>query len=118
MDLQTSASLNSTLRLKQVLRTTGLSKESWINDRIPLRPGSPKGTAEHATKPEYAITRNGRSRRLGTQQSGERVSSALWMNGLSPGSAELHLMDTKIYCDKTTDSFWLKLLPEDPTRGR
>ena len=46
------------------------------------------------------------------------MSSALWMNGLSPGSAELHLMDTKIYCDKTTDSFWLKLLPEDPTRGR
>ena len=41
MDLQTSASL--TLALKQVLRTTGLSKESWINDRIPLRPGSPRG---------------------------------------------------------------------------
>jgi hypothetical protein len=33
----------------------------------------------------------------------------------SPDPAQLHLVGTKIYFDKSTGSFWLKLLPENPT---
>jgi hypothetical protein len=45
----------------------------------------------------------------------EHVFGKISFDKGSPGPAQLHLVGTKIYFDKSTRSFWLKLLPENPT---
>jgi|HubBroStandDraft_1064217.scaffolds.fasta_scaffold48939_2 prophage regulatory protein len=136
------ASPNTILRLTDVLRRTGLSRstlynriakgefphqvslggraigwikgevEDWINDRISLRPRSADWNSEGALKEGIANLSGARGRRSRPQRSTEPTSCTVSVNDGSPDPAELHLVGTKIYFDKSTGSFWLKLTAE------
>ena len=138
-------SLKMILRLAEVLESTGLSRatlynrisegefprqvslggravgwlksevDSWISERIRLRPGSPTETSGWATERGHGAGRDDRSGRRRTQQSAERVNCTLSMNGGAPNQADLHLVSTKVYFDKSSGCFWLKLVDEGST---
>jgi prophage regulatory protein len=141
MDFQRSdTSPQMILRLRDVLKRTGLSRatlykkiangefprqislgaraigwlkgevESWINERVQLRP-QPAGGSENTSENGIAI---GKGLRIGIQ--GQRFTEprgcVISANDGSPDPAQLHLVGTEVYFDKSSGSFWLKLLPE------
>jgi prophage regulatory protein len=136
------ASPSTILRLAEVIRMTGLSRstiynriaqgefphqvslggraigwlkgevEDWINDRISLRRGSATWSSERAREEGIANTKGPSNRRPGTQRLIEPTSCIVSVNDGAPDPAELHLVGTRIYFDKSTGSFWLKLTAE------
>jgi prophage regulatory protein len=130
------------LRLADVLRKTGLSRstlynriakrefphqvslgghaigwlneevEDWINERALLRPGSAVRDSDQESDAAYAIHNDSQSRKHGTQRSTESISCIVSVNGGSPDLAQLYLVGTKLYFDRSSGIFWLKLLPE------
>jgi prophage regulatory protein len=135
------------LRLTEVIRRTGLSRstlynriatrqfphqvslggravgwvraevEDWIAERTKFRPGQATSISQDAPRGP-AIPKSIRSGRPESQRSTEPTKCIISSENDSPNPAQLHLVGTKIYYDKSTGSFWLKLLPEDPTRER
>lgn len=117
---RSDAAPDTILRLSDVLKRTGLSRatiynriaknefphqitlgeravgwlnsevESWINRRILLRPGPP---------PEMLVSES---------REGDAIPNCTG----APDLAQLRLVSTKIYFDKSNGSFWLKLLTE------
>jgi prophage regulatory protein len=136
------ASPKTILRLTEVLRLTGLSRstlynriaqgefphqvsiggravgwpkcevEDWINDRISLRPGSPNWNSERASAEGFANPKGTPSRRPGSQRFTKPTSCIVSVSDSAPDPAELHLVGTRIYFDKSTGCFWLKLTAE------
>lgn len=137
------------LRLNEVLRRTGFSRSTlcnriaknefphqislgdraigwlegevanWIGRRISVRPGSSTKISEDEVESAIAIPMSAQGRRSDTQRSSEPIRCVLAVNEGSPDLAQLHLVNTKLYFDRSTGSFWLKLLAEDPAcRGR
>jgi len=126
------------LRLTDVLKRTGLSRstiynriaknefqrqvslggravgwlngevENWINERILLRPGSPIGISEH--KPHMENPQGKHSGKKGERR--PTVNCVISVSNGSPDQEQLCLAGTKIYFDRNSGSFWLKLLPE------
>ncbi len=90
--------------------------DDWISERIRLRPGSATGIPKSVPEAAYAIPRSDQSRRSDTQRSPEPISCVLAVNEGSPDLAQVQLVNTKLYFDRSTGSFWLKLLAEDPVR--
>jgi prophage regulatory protein len=135
------------LRLTEVLQRTGLSRstlcnriatrqfphqvslggravgwvrrevENWIDERTQLRPGLAASISQDAAPREFANPKSIRSGRSEIQRSTEQKST-LSSDNDSPVPAQLQLVGTRIYDDKSTGSFWLKLLPEYPARRR
>ena len=133
---------NRILQLKEVLQRTGLSRatlynriaksdfphqvslggravgwikgevEDWINERIPLRPGSAKMTPEAEPHDAIAISAGSRSGKRGEQPSTKPIECLISVNNGSPDPAKIQLVGTMLYFDKSTGSFWLKLHPE------
>jgi prophage regulatory protein len=137
------------LRLPEMLRMTGLSRstlynriakkefphqvplgdrvvgwlkrevDDWISERIRLRPGSRTGISDGVVESANTVPRNAQSGRSEIQRQPDPISCVPAVNEGSPDLAQLDLVNTKLYFDKSTGSFWLKLLPEDPAcRGR
>jgi prophage regulatory protein len=135
------------LRLREVLQRTGLSRstlynriakrqfphqvslggrsvgwvrgdvEDWIAERIHLRPELATSISEDGSPRGFAIPKSIRSGRSEIQRSTEPTKYIISSDNDSPNPAQLHLVGTKIYYDKITGSFWLKLLPERPAGG-
>jgi len=61
----------------------------------------------------YAVPTGIRSKGLGPQRSTVPTSCIVSVNEGSPDSTQLHLVGTKIYFDRSTGSFWLKLTAEN-----
>lgn len=131
------------LRLTDVLRSTGLSRaalynriakgefphqislggrsvewlkaeiDNWINERIRLRSGPAREFSETTSNQENAVLNRHRSGQPGVERFPDRVNCTISVNEGSPDPAELSLVSTKLYFDRTTGSFWLKLLPEE-----
>jgi prophage regulatory protein len=143
MDFQRSGSSpEMILRLRDVLKRTGLSRstlynriangefphqislggraigwfkgevEDWINKRVQLWP-QPAGTSENASEEGNAIGKGVGTGRRGIERSTEPLGCLVSVNGGSPDPAQLHLVGTKVYFDRSSGSFWLKLLPEE-----
>ena len=136
------------LRLREVLQRTGLSRstlynriakrqfphqvslggravgwvrgevEDWIIERTLLRPELATSISEDGPPEGLAIPKSIRGGRQEMQRSTEPTRYTITSDNKSPNPAQLDLVSTKIYYDKGTGSFWLKLLPEDPARGR
>ena len=133
------------LRLGEVLRRTGLSRstlynriaknefphqvslggraigwikgevEDWINERTNLRPERTAGIPKRAHEDGYAIPKGLQSGKTESQQSIERAFCTVSVSDSSPDPTNLHLVGTKVYFDRITGSFWLKLVAEDST---
>jgi hypothetical protein len=86
--------------------------EDWINQRILLRPGLAKMCPEAEPHEAIAIPAGSRSEKRGEQPSTKPNNCLISVNNGSPNPAQLHLVGTKIYFDKGSGIFWLKLLPE------
>jgi prophage regulatory protein len=142
------ASPNTILRLTDVLRRTGLSRstlynriangkfphqvslggramgwlnsevEDWINELIALRPGSANWNSERTLEEGIANPTSARSRRPEPQRFTKPTSCIVSVKDGAPDPAQLHLVGTKIYFDRSTGSFWLKLDAEDSIRHR
>ena len=130
------------LRLTDVLKRTGLSRstlynriarnefphqvslggravgwlngevENWINGRKLLRSGSAAGTSERALHDEEGIIESTRVEKRERPRSTEKASSMTFGNSSSPDPKKLHMVSAKLYFDKSSGSFWLKLCPE------
>jgi prophage regulatory protein len=87
--------------------------EDWINERTHLRSGLAKGIWESRVDDGVVIPKGTRPGRQGTRP-GLPTNCRLSTEDGSPDPAQLHLVGTKIYFDKSTGSFWLKLIPENP----
>jgi prophage regulatory protein len=134
------------LRLREVLQRTGLSRstlynriserqfphqvslggrtvgwvreevEDWVAERTLLRPELAWSISEGGSPKRFA-PKSIRRGRPEMQRSTEPTKYIISSDNDSPNPAQLHLVGTRIYYDKSTGSFWLKLLPEDPARG-
>jgi prophage regulatory protein len=142
MDFQRSGSSpEMILRLRDVLKRTGLSRstlynriangefphqislggraigwfkgevQDWINERVRLRP-QPGGASENASEEGNAIGKGVGTGTWAIQRSTEPPGCVVSVNDGSPDPAQLHLVGTKVYFDRNSGSFWLKLLPE------
>lgn len=135
------------LRLTEVLRRTGFSRstlymriadkefphqvslggravgwikgevDAWLNERKRLRPGGTAGISYSASEAAYATPGAVQSERQDTPQAAKPTSCVVFVNDVSPDMAQLHLVETKLYFDTSTGSFWLKLLAEDSASG-
>jgi prophage regulatory protein len=133
------------LRLTEVLQSTGLSRamlynriakgefprqvslggraigwikgevEDWISERISLRPECAAGIPERAPDDGYAIPKGIQNGCEESRRSMGRACCALSVNDGSPDPTNLHLVGTKVYFDRSTGSFWLKLVAEGST---
>jgi prophage regulatory protein len=86
--------------------------EDWITERTHLRPGLATADSEDVSPKGSAISKSIRSGRPEIQRSTQPTKYMISSDNDSPNPAQLHLVGTKIYYDKSTGSFWLKLLPE------
>lgn len=130
------------LRLRDVLRRTGLSRatlynriaknefphqislggtavgwisrevESWIEERTLLRPRSATGGSVSEQHGGNAVKSNIHYARKEKPRSSESANFQLSVSNGSPDPAQLHLLGTKIYYDRSSGCFWLKLLTE------
>ncbi len=130
------------LRLTEVLKRTGLSRstlynriaknefphqvslggravgwlkgeiEGWINERTHLRPGSATGISERGADEWFAILKGIPNERPRMRQFIDPTRCKTSVNDGAPDSAQLSLVGTKIYFDRSTGCFWLKLLAE------
>ena len=129
------------LRIREVLQRTGLSRstlynriakrqfphqvslggravgwlkgdiEGWINERVHLRPGTGTGISERRSDERFATPEDVLVKDRGGL-SIEPTKYKISVNDAAPDPAELSLVGTKIYFDRSTGSFWLKLLAE------
>jgi len=147
--LESKASPDAILRLSEVLRRTGFSRSTLykrisnnefphqislggraigclerevadlIGRRIRLPPGSSTEISDSEVASAIAIPKSAQGRRSDAQRSSEPIRCVLAVNEGSPDLTQLHLVNTKLYFDRSTGSFGLKLLAEDPPcRGR
>jgi prophage regulatory protein len=144
MDTQRSTT-DTILRLSEVLRRTGFSRSTlynrisknefphqislggraigwlerdvsdWIGQRIRLRPGLATGISDDEVESAAVISVSAGRRNIHTQRTSEPIRCVLAVNEGSPDLAQLHQENTKLYFDKSTGCFWLKLLAEEPT---
>jgi len=91
--------------------------EDWIAERTHSRPGLATANSEDRSPKGFAVPKTIQSERTQIQRSLEPTKYIISSDNDSPNPAQLRLVGTKIYYDKSTGSFWLKLLPEDPTRS-
>ncbi len=142
MDSKGETTPDMILRLTEVLKRTGLSRstlynriaknefphqvslggravgwlngeiEGWINERIHLRPGLATGISDCGSDERFAMLKGVPSERPGMRRSGYPTRCKISINEGAPDSAQLSLVGTKIYFDRSTGHFWLKLLAE------
>lgn len=133
------------LRLSEVLRRTGFSRSTlynrisknefphqislggraigwlerevsdWIGQRIRLRPGLSTEICEDEVGTAFVGLVSAEERRIHTQRISELIRCVLAVSEGSPDLAQLHQVNTRLYFDRSTGSFWLKLLAEEPT---
>jgi prophage regulatory protein len=133
------------LRLSEVLRRTGFSRSTlynrisknefphqislggraigwlerevsdWIGQRIRFRPGLTTEISEDEVGSAIVIPVNAQEGRIHTQKPSEPIRCVLAVNEGSPDLAQLHQVNTKLYFDRSTGSFWIKLIAEEPT---
>jgi prophage regulatory protein len=91
--------------------------DDWINEHVYLRSGSMKGISENLSQATNRIPRSAQSE---IQRSPEPIRCVLAVDEGSPDLTQLRLVSTKLYFDRSTNSFWLKLLAEaaPACRGR
>lgn len=92
--------------------------EDWINERVHLRPGSMAGISDPVSEAANPIPRDVQSERRRAQRSTASASRRVSVNDSSPDPARLHLVDTKLYFDRSTGAFWIKLLAENSASRR
>ena len=143
-----ATSSETILRLREVLRRTGFSRstlynriaknefphqvslgdravgwlkrevDGWISERTRLRPNWPTEISDDVEEEAHSIPPTARSRQVGFQRSMEPTVCVMPMNTDAPDPTQLHLVNTKLYFDRSTDSFWLKLVADKPERHR
>lgn len=91
--------------------------EDWINRRIQLRPGPAVEFSEESPEVQPAISERVHNRSLKTRRPNEPISCTISVDDGSPDPANLHLVGTQLYFDKSTGDFWIKLLPEPVSKG-
>lgn len=136
------------LRLSEVLRRTGFSRstlynriakiefphqislgaravgwlkrevDAWISERVRLRPGWETGASDDVEEAAHATPLTAQSRRVEFQRSIEPTVCVVPLNTDAPDLSQLHLVNTKLYFDRSTGSFWLKLVADKPERRR
>jgi len=143
------ASPETILRLSEVLRRTGISRSTlynriainefphqislggraigwlerevadWIGQRIRHRPGSSTEISDGEVESSIATPISTQGRRSDAQLPSEPIRCVLAVNEGSPDRTQLQLVNTKLHFDRSTGSFWLKLLAEDaPCHGQ
>ena len=89
--------------------------DDWIDKRINLRPQSSEEILEGLFKAGNAIPPGIQNKPKESRRYVERTSCTVSVDEGSPDPTNLHLVGTKVYFDRSTDSFWLKLVAEDST---
>jgi len=138
----------SILRLSEVLRRTGFSRstlynkisknefphqvslgaravgwlkrevDGWISERIRLRPNWATEISDDFEEAAHAIPLTAQNRRVEFQRSIEPTVCVVPLNTDAPDLTQLHVVNTKLYFDRSTGSFWLKLVADKPEHRR
>jgi len=132
------------LRLREVLQKTGFSRstlynkiaknefphqvslgaravgwlkqevDGWISERIRLRPNWATEISDDFREAAHAIPLTAQNRRIEFQRSIEPTVCVVPLGPDAPDLTQLHVVNTKLYFDRSTGNFWLKLHAENP----
>ena len=93
--------------------------DGWISERIRLRPNWATEISDDVEEAAHAIPPTARSRGgVGIQRSMKPTVCVMPLNTDAPDLTQLHLVNTKLYFDRSSGSFWLKLVADKPERHR
>lgn len=143
-----ATSSETILRLREVLRRTGFSRstlynriaknefprqvslgdravgwlkrevDGWISERRRLRPNCATEISDDVEAAAHTIPRTAQSWQGTSQRAIEPTVCVVPLNTDAPDLTQLHLVNTRLYFDRSTGSFWLKLVADKPERHR
>lgn len=88
--------------------------EYWLNERWLLRPPETV-TSEHmraAPRAEYSVPLGVHQVKREARRPAEPTSCTISADDGSPDLVQLHLVSANLYFDRSSQVFWLKLIPE------